>query len=153
MRDLETIQLALTAAETGHLVMGTLHTSSAPKTIDRIIDVFPANEKEMIRAMLSSSLEAVIAQCLLKRKDEKGRVAAHEILIGSPAVRNLIREGKIAQLGSIMQINSRQGMIIMKDAVYKLVDEGKIDREIAAAYLADKADDKLDPTKNSSGTF
>ena len=98
MRDLETIRLAMTAAETGHLVFGTLHTSSAAKTIDRIIDVFPAEEKEMVRAMLSESLRAVISQSLLKTKDGSGRVAAHEIMIGTPAIRNLIREAKVAQM-------------------------------------------------------
>ena len=103
MRDLETIRLALTAAETGHLVFGTLHTSSAAKTIDRIIDVFPAAEKEMVRAMLSESLRAVISQTLLKTKDGSGRVAAHEIMIGTPAIRNLIRENKIAQMYSAIQ--------------------------------------------------
>ena len=95
MRDLETIRLALTAAETGHLVFGTLHTTSAAKTIDRIIDVFPAAEKEMVRSMLSESLRAVISQTLLKTKDGTGRVAAHEIMIGTPAIRNLIREDKV----------------------------------------------------------
>ena len=103
MRDLETIRLALTAAETGHLVFGTLHTSSAAKTIDRIIDVFPAAEKEMVRSMLSESLSAVISQTLCKPKDGTGRVAAHEIMIGTPAIRNLIREDKIAQMYSSIQ--------------------------------------------------
>ena len=103
MRDLETIRLALTAAETGHMVFGTLHTSSAAKTIDRIIDVFPAAEKEMVRSMLSESLRAVISQTLLKTKDEQGRVAAHEIMIGTPAIRNLIREAKIPQMYSAIQ--------------------------------------------------
>src|SRR5438046_7336842 len=103
MRDLETIRLALTAAETGHLVFGTLHTSSAAKTIDRIIDVFPAAEKEMIRAMLSESLVAVISQTLLKTKDGQGRIAAHEIMIASPAIRNLVRENKVAQKDSAIQ--------------------------------------------------
>ena len=102
MRDLETIRLALTAAETGHLVFGTLHTSSAAKTIDRVVDVFPAQEKEMVRAMLSESLRAVISQTLLKRNGG-GRIAAHEIMIGTPAIRNLIREGKIAQMFSAIQ--------------------------------------------------
>ena len=102
MRDLETIRLALTGAETGHLVFGTLHTSSAAKTIDRIVDVFPAAEKEMVRAMLSESLRAVISQTLLKRIGG-GRIAAHEIMIGTPAIRNLIREGKIAQMYSAIQ--------------------------------------------------
>src|SRR3990172_3832661 len=103
MRDLETIRLALTGAETGHLVFGTLHTSSAAKTIDRIIDVFPADEKEMVRAMLSESLRAVISQSLLKTKDGSGRVAAHEIMIGTPAINNLIREAKVAQMYSAIQ--------------------------------------------------
>jgi len=103
MRDLETIRLAMTAAETGHLVFGTLHTSSAAKTIDRIIDVFPADEKEMVRAMLSESLQAVISQTLCKTKDGQGRVAAHEIMLGTSAIRNLIREAKIAQMYSTIQ--------------------------------------------------
>ncbi|MDV6343133.1 type IV pilus twitching motility protein PilT [Nitrosomonas sp. Is37] len=110
MRDLETIRLAMTAAETGHLVFGTLHTSSAAKTIDRVIDVFPAEEKEMVRAMLSESLRAVISQTLLKTKDGTGRVAAHEIMIGTPAIRNLIREGKVAQMYSTIQTSQGVGM-------------------------------------------
>src|SRR5450759_3584013 len=110
MRDLETIRLAMTAAETGHLVFGTLHTSSAAKTIDRIIDVFPAEEKEMIRAMLSESLRAVISQTLLKTKDGSGRVAAHEIMIGTSAIRNLIREAKVAQMYSSIQTGNSVGM-------------------------------------------
>ena len=103
MRDLETIRLALTAAETGHLVFGTLHTSSAAKTIDRIVDVFPAAEKEMVRAMLSESLIGVISQTLCKTKDGTGRVAAHEIMLGTAAIRNLIREDKVAQMYSSIQ--------------------------------------------------
>ncbi|PCI53628.1 MAG: twitching motility protein PilT, partial [Methylophilaceae bacterium] len=103
LRDLETIRLALSAAETGHLVFGTLHTSSAAKTVDRIVDVFPAAEKEMVRSMLSESLRAVISQTLCKTKDEQGRVAAHEIMIGTPAIRNLIRENKVAQMYSAIQ--------------------------------------------------
>ncbi len=110
LRDLETIRLALSAAETGHLVFGTLHTSSAAKTIDRIIDVFPGDEKEMVRAMLSESLQAVISQTLLKTKDGNGRVAAHEIMLGTPAIRNLIREAKIAQMYSAIQTGSNVGM-------------------------------------------
>ncbi|WP_151449090.1 type IV pilus twitching motility protein PilT [Lacisediminimonas profundi] len=110
LRDLETIRLALTAAETGHLVFGTLHTSSAAKTIDRIVDVFPGDEKEMVRAMLSESLQAVISQSLLKTKDGSGRVAAHEIMLGTPAIRNLIREAKIAQMYSAIQTGSNVGM-------------------------------------------
>ena len=110
MRDLETIRLALTAAETGHLVFGTLHTSSAAKTVDRVVDVFPAAEKEMVRSMLSESLRAVISQTLLKTKDGNGRVAAHEIMIGTPAIRNLIRENKIAQMYSAIQTGQNFGM-------------------------------------------
>lgn len=136
MRDLETIQLALTAAETGHLVMGTLHTNSAPKTIDRIIDVFPADHQEMIRAMLSESLQAVVTQTLLKRTDGTGRVAAHEILLCTPAVRNLIREGKTPQIHSLMQISSRVGMCTMKDAVYRLAEQGIISKADAKAAIA-----------------
>ena len=110
MRDLETIRLAMTAAETGHLVFGTLHTSSAAKTIDRIIDVFPAEEKEMVRAMLSESLQAVISQTLCKTKDGSGRVAAHEIMLGTSAIRNLIREAKVAQMYSTIQTSNSVGM-------------------------------------------
>ncbi len=135
LRDIETIQLALTAAETGHLVMGTLHTNSAPKTIDRIIDVFPANDKEMVRAMLSVSLEAVITQALLKRKDG-GRVATHEIMLGTPAVRNLIREGKIPQLYSLIQIGSKIGMKTMKDSVMELFSQGIITEQVARSALS-----------------
>lgn len=136
MRDLETIQLAISAAETGHLVMGTLHTNSAPKTIDRIIDVFPAQDKEVIRTMLSVSLEAVITQALVKRADGEGRMAVHEILLGTPAVRNLIREGKIPQLYSMMQTGTKYGMKMMKDAAYELLQEGKITQETAQSLLA-----------------
>lgn len=136
MRDLETIQLAITAAETGHLVMGTLHTNSAPKTIDRIIDVFPADNQEMIRAMLSESLQAVITQTLLKKADGSGRVAAHEILLATPAIRNLIREAKTPQISSLMQIGSRMGMCTMKDAVFKLLDQNIITRADARAAIA-----------------
>lgn len=121
LRDLETIRLALTAAETGHLVFGTLHTSSAPKTIDRIIDVFPAAEKDMVRAMLSESLRAVIAQTLLKTKDGSGRVAAHEIMIGTPAIRNLIRENKVAQMYSTIQTGQAVGMQTMEQCLADLV--------------------------------
>jgi twitching motility protein PilT len=135
MRDLETIQLALTAAETGHLVMGTLHTSSAAKTIDRVIDVFPAGDKPLIRSMLSSSLEGVIAQKLIKTSDGKGRVAALEILLGTPAVRNLIREGKVAQIYSLLQIGSKVGMRTMKDSVYNLLEKGIISAEAAKHTL------------------
>jgi twitching motility protein PilT len=121
LRDLETIRLAMTAAETGHLVFGTLHTSSAAKTIDRIIDVFPAEEKEMIRAMLSESLRAVISQTLLKTKDGNGRVAAHEIMIGTPAIRNLIREAKVAQMYSAIQTGQNVGMQTLDQNLTELV--------------------------------
>lgn len=121
LRDLETIRLALTAAETGHLVFGTLHTSSAAKTIDRIVDVFPAEEKDMVRAMLSESLQAVISQTLLKTKDGSGRVAAHEIMIGTPAIRNLIREAKIAQMYSAIQTGQQFGMTTLDQSLSDLV--------------------------------
>jgi twitching motility protein PilT len=121
LRDLETIRLALTAAETGHLVFGTLHTSSAAKTIDRIVDVFPAAEKEMVRAMLSESVVAVISQTLLKVKDGTGRVAAHEIMVGTPAIRNLIRENKVAQMYSMIQTGSQYGMQTLDQTMLELV--------------------------------
>jgi twitching motility protein PilT len=121
LRDLETIRLALTAAETGHLVFGTLHTSSAAKTIDRVVDVFPAAEKEMVRAMLSESLVAVISQALLKIKDGSGRVAAHEIMVGTPAIRNLIRENKVAQMYSMIQTGSQHGMQTLDQCLMDLV--------------------------------
>ena len=126
MRDLETIRLAMTAAETGHLVFGTLHTSSAAKTIDRIIDVFPADEKEMMRAMLSESLRAVISQTLCKTKDGNGRVAAHEIMIGTPAIRNLIREAKVAQMYSTIQTSQGVGMQTLDQNLMELVKRNVI---------------------------
>ena len=131
LRDLETIRLALTAAETGHLVFGTLHTSSAAKSIDRIIDVFPAEEKEMVRAMLSESLQAVISQNLLKTKDGAGRVAAHEIMLATPAVRNLIREAKVAQMYSAIQTGSNVGMQTLDQCLSDLVRRGTISAEAA----------------------
>jgi twitching motility protein PilT len=121
MRDLETIRLALTAAETGHLVFATLHTSSAAKTIDRVIDVFPAAEKDMVRSMLSESLVAVISQALLKTKDGQGRIAAHEIMIGTPAIRNLIRENKVAQMYSSIQTSLGIGMQTLDQNLVELV--------------------------------
>jgi twitching motility protein PilT len=126
MRDLETIRLAITAAETGHLVLGTLHTSSAAKTIDRIIDVFPADEKEMVRAMLSESLQAVISQTLCKTKDGQGRVAAHEIMIGTNAIRNLIREAKVAQMYSSIQTGNSVGMQTLDQNLADLVRRNSI---------------------------
>ena len=126
MRDLETIRLAMTAAETGHLVFGTLHTSSAAKTVDRIIDVFPAEEKEMVRAMLSESLVAVISQTLCKTKDGQGRVAAHEIMLGTPAIRNLIREAKVAQMYSTIQTSNNVGMQTLDQNLTELVKRNMI---------------------------
>lgn len=130
LRDLETIRLALTAAETGHLVFGTLHTTSAAKTIDRVVDVFPAEEKSMVRSMLSESLRAVISQSLLK-KNGGGRVAAHEIMIGTPAIRNLIREDKVAQMYSAIQTGAGIGMQTLDQCLLELVRQGVISRESA----------------------
>ncbi len=135
MRDLETIRLALSAAETGHLVFGTLHTSSAAKTIDRIVDVFPAAEKAMVRSMLSESLKAVISQTLLK-KIGGGRVAAHEIMIGTPAIRNLIREDKIAQMYSAIQTGQNVGMITLDQNLKGLLAQGVIAKEEARRKAA-----------------
>ncbi|HEZ6971288.1 TPA: type IV pilus twitching motility protein PilT [Neisseria meningitidis] len=131
MRDPETIGLALTAAETGHLVFGTLHTTGAAKTVDRIVDVFPAGEKEMVRSMLSESLTAVISQNLLKTHDGNGRVASHEILIANPAVRNLIRENKITQINSVLQTGRASGMQTMDQSLQSLVRQGLIAPEVA----------------------
>ena len=138
LRDLETIRLALTAAETGHLVFGTLHTSSAAKTIDRIVDVFPAAEKDMVRAMLSESLKAVISQTLLKTKDGNGRVAAHEIMIGTPAIRNLIREAKVSQMNAAIQTGGSQGMQTLDQCLTDLVRKNVISMAEARAAAAVK---------------
>ncbi len=138
MRDLETIRLALTAAETGHLVFGTLHTSSAAKTIDRVVDVFPAAEKEMVRSMLSESLRAVISQTLCKTKDEQGRVAAHEIMIGTPAIRNLIRENKIAQMYSAIQTGQSVGMQTLDQNLQDLVKRNVISADEARTKAANR---------------
>jgi twitching motility protein PilT len=131
MRDLETISLALTAAETGHLVLSTLHTSSAVKTIDRIIDIFPTGQKGQIRSMLSESLEAVIAQKLLKHKDGKGRVPACEVMIANTAIRNLIREDRIYQIPSIIQSGGVDGMQSLDQDLQRLVSNNSIERKIA----------------------
>jgi twitching motility protein PilT len=139
LRDLETIRLALTAAETGHLVFGTLHTSSAAKTIDRIVDVFPAAEKEMVRSMLSESLRAVVSQTLLKRNGG-GRIAAHEIMIGTPAIRNLIREGKIAQMYSAIQTGHSSGMQTLDQNLLELLSKGVINKEEARFRAVNKDD-------------
>ncbi|WP_221074616.1 type IV pilus twitching motility protein PilT [Agarivorans aestuarii] len=136
LRDLETIRLALTAAETGHLVFGTLHTTSAAKTIDRVIDVFPAAEKDMVRSMLSESLRAVIAQTLLKKLGG-GRVAAHEIMTGIPAIRNLIREDKVAQMYSVIQTGMAHGMQTLDQNLKELVNQGMVSYEDAKLKAAD----------------
>ncbi len=137
MRDLETIRLALTAAETGHLVFGTLHTTSAAKTIDRIIDVFPAAEKDMIRAMLSESLQAVISQTLMK-KNGGGRIAAHEIMVGTPAIRNLIREAKVAQMYSAIQTGRKDGMQTLDQNLRELVDKNLVSSKVAMVKAVNK---------------
>ncbi|MES1928193.1 twitching motility protein [Salinisphaera dokdonensis CL-ES53] len=137
LRDLETIRLAMTAAETGHLVFGTLHTSSAAKTIDRIIDVFPGAEKDMVRAMLSESLRAVISQTLMKKK-AGGRVAAHEIMMGTPAIRNLIREGKVAQMYSAIQTGQSVGMQTLDQCLQDLVRRGVVAREEASRRASNR---------------
>ena len=138
MRDLETIRLALTAAETGHLVFGTLHTSSAAKTVDRIVDVFPAAEKEMVRSMLSESLRAVISQTLLKTKEGNGRVAAHEIMLGTPAIRNLIRENKVAQMYSAIQTGQNFGMQTLDQNLVELVRRNVVSSAEARGKAANK---------------
>jgi len=135
MRDLETISLALTAAETGHLVFATLHTSGAPKTIDRIVDVFPGAQQNQVRSMLSESLQAVVTQALFRRRDGRGRVAGFEIMTGTPAVRNLIRENKIAQIPSIMQTSRGAGMQTMESSVRDLIARNLVTQEEVAFYL------------------
>lgn len=132
LRDLETIRLALTAAETGHLVFATLHTTSAAKTIDRVIDVFPAGEKDMVRSMLSESLQAVVSQVLLRKKGG-GRVAAFEIMRGTGAIRNLIREDKVAQMYSTIQTGASQGMVTLDQSLKNLVDQGLVHADVARA--------------------
>ncbi len=139
MRDLETISLALTAAETGHLVFATLHTSGAPKTIDRVIDVFPAGQQNQVRAMLSESIQAIVTQALFKRRDNKGRVAAFEIMLATPAIRNLIRENKIAQMSSIMQTSKGIGMVTMEAAVKELLARNLVTTDEVSFYLPNPA--------------
>ena len=141
MRDYETISLALTAAETGHLVFGTLHANSASKTVDRIIDVFPTGDKEMVRAMLSSALEGVVAQTLLKKEDGSGRVGAFEVLVGTNAVRNLIRENQVPQIFSMMQTGSRYGMITMEEAINNLLVQERISPDEARHALMKASDE------------
>jgi twitching motility protein PilT len=135
MRDIETISLAITAAETGHLVFGTLHTMNAPKTVDRVIDVFPEDRQAQIRTMLSESLRGVIAQTLLPKKGGGGRVAAYEVLFNTKAVANLIREGKTFQIPSSMQTGRAEGMMTFKDHIDQLIAEGKIERDVGYAFL------------------
>lgn len=151
LRDLETIQLALTAAETGHLVFGTLHTSSAAKTVDRIVDVFSTNDKPMIRTMLASSLEGIIAQTLLPRPNNKDRVAAYEVMVANSAIRNLIRENKLYQISSLMQIGSKQGMVLMEQSINALFAKGMISEEIAKDYtVATSQKDEQQPKSSES---
>lgn len=145
LRDLETISLALTAAETGHLVFGTLHTNSAAKTVDRIIDVFPAGQQQQIRTMLAESLRGVVAQALFSRADGQGRVAAFEILKNTKAVANLIREGKVHQIASAMQTGSRSGMVLFEKYIEDLVKKGKVSSNDAKSFLG------KDPADNISG--
>lgn len=149
MRDLETIELAMTAAETGHLVFGTLHTNNAAKTVDRIIDVFPEGQQAQIRVMLAESLRGVIAQNLFPRADKPGRVAALEILKNTSAVSNLIREGKTFQIPSAMQTGGRDGMITFETSINKLIQEGKLDKNIGMTFLG-KAPSKESSSQPSS---
>ncbi len=135
MRDLETISLAITAAETGHLVFSTLHTSGASKTVDRIIDVFPAEQQDQVRAQFAESIQAIVSQVLLKRRDGKGRIAALEIMIGTPAVRNLIREGKVAQLPSAIQTGQKFGMLSLDQTLKDLVARNIVEKQ-ECVYLA-----------------
>lgn len=136
MRDLETIALALTAAETGHLVFATLHTSSAPDTIDRVIDVFPAGQQNQVRSMFSASLQAVISQSLFKRRDGRGRIAAFEVMIATPAVRNLIRENKVAQIPSVIQTSKGLGMQTMESACQDLLAKNLVTKDEVSFYLS-----------------
>jgi twitching motility protein PilT len=152
LRDLETIHLALTAAETGHLVIGTLHTSSAAQTIDRVIDVFPSEDKPMIRMMLSNTLEAVICQTLVRTIDHSGRVAAYEIMVATHAIRNLVREGKTPQMNSLIQVGSKVGMRLMRDSVLELVNQKRITKEAARA-LFNQNDQDGALSSNLSGGF
>jgi twitching motility protein PilT len=135
MRDLDTISLALTAAETGHLVFSTLHTSGAPKTVDRVIDVFPGEQQAQIRSQFAESIQAIVSQTLLKRRDGRGLVPALEVMIGTPAVRNLIRESKVAQLPSAIQTGQKFGMISLDQSLRDLVSRNIVDKE-QCLYLA-----------------
>lgn len=151
MRDVETIRLALTAAETGHLVFATLHTNSAAKTLDRIVDVFPAEEKTMVRTLLSNTLEGIISQVLIKKADKSSRVAVFEVLLASNAIQNLIREGKTPQIYSLMQVGKRMGMQVMKDHVATLLEQGIISQDDAniALNIAESGENN---SNNATGT-
>ncbi|MEW6681033.1 MAG: ATPase, T2SS/T4P/T4SS family, partial [bacterium] len=140
MRDLETIQTAITAAETGHLVLATLHTPDATQTIDRIIDVFPPHQQQQVRIQLAANLQGIISQVLLKRADGKGRIAAFEVLIAVPAVRNLIREGRTYQIPSFLQVGRRQGMVSLNQSLIDLSKEGLISPEEAISKATDVAE-------------
>jgi twitching motility protein PilT len=140
MRDLETTHIAIETAETGHLVFGTLHTTTAAGTVDRLIDQFPADRQDQIRTMLSVSLQGVVSQTLLKRKEGKGRVAAFEILVATAAVRNNIREKKTFQIPSIMQVSSKLGMVTLNSALAELVLSKKVNQEEALAKSVDRED-------------
>jgi twitching motility protein PilT len=149
MRDLETIQLAITAAETGHLVFGTLHTNSAIKTVDRIIDVFPDTQQTQIRVMLAESLRGVVAQALLPRNDHQGRVPVLEILVNVPAVANLIREGKTHQIASVMQTGRVHGMVTFEGAVRELIQKELVSKEVGASFLRRRSVGKQVTTSGS----
>jgi len=149
MRDLETIQAALTAAETGHLVLATLHTNDAPQAIDRIIDVFPAHQQEQVRTQLAASLLAVVSQRLLVGKQGPGRVAAFEILMATSAVRTLIREGKTHQLLSAMEIGGREGMVTLDHSLLELVVAGRVAREEALRYMRTTSSLPPEPQENA----
>jgi twitching motility protein PilT len=140
MRDAETIEIALTAAETGHLVFSTLHTNSAPATIDRIIDVFPANKQDQIRTQLANVIEGICCQQLLKKREGKGRIAAHEVMLATPAIRNLIREGKTFQMASQIQTNKKLGMQTMDDCLYSMYIQNKISAEDCIRYAQNYTD-------------
>ncbi len=152
MRDYETMSLALTAAETGHLVFGTLHASSAAKAVDRILDVFPTGDKPMARTMLAGSLQGVVAQNLMARADGSGRIGAYEILVGTNAVRNLIRENQVPQIYSMIQTGSRYGMVTMEDYVKSLLDQGVVDKEEARRVLLQASDETDESGVNEGHT-
>ena len=153
LRDIETMRLALTAAETGHLVMGTLHTNSAAKTVDRIIDVFPTEEKTMVRTLLANTLEAILSQVLIKKADNTGRVAAFELLIANAAISNLLREGKVPQIYSLMQVGKRKGMQVMQDKVHELVSNNIITKEAAQLALNTGRMEDTQDINSNQGSF